>query len=412
MLKKTPYILVLGLFLLSFSTVSLAEKGKVYYLVGNLKEIKGEVDGQGTVFQGQIGFRVVLDQKGQLTLSLHRLSLVSKGVTTARGNSGVIGLVLADPEAKVSYDWRTGQLAAEFRSTLHYELIDKIKGYRPVKEHKECAVFIPYTEEMVGRLIGRLPEKLQPAPKGSVSFDGELTMGIRSWTVKAIRIISIEYLQVEKGLIVMPQPAELLRIQPVFIGSGFGDPNRTGTSFPDLWNRAEEIWNRCGTVRCIRLVSNQPKFVNNDNYRVLNSLDEARDLRAEVDVLDAVEVFMVDRWDPLYDGGGACWSSGTASAKIVTCDQQLDVPSTDCPASFGDVNYYHLAHELGHALNLAHPPGPTWTLAASTVGSVMELSGWCADNPDVQSAKNCRNASNPLLYWGPSVCTGSPDIMD
>jgi hypothetical protein len=42
----------------------------------------------------------------------------------------------------------------------------------------------------------------------------------------------------------------------------------------------------------------------------------------------------------------------------------------------------------------------------------MEPSGFCCDNPDLQSALNCRNTGNPLLYWGRSLCTETPDILD
>ena len=50
-----------------------------------------------------------------------------------------------------------------------------------------------------------------------------------------------------------------------------------------------------------------------------------------------------------------------------------------------------LAHELGHALGLGHPPGN------SSENSLMEPSGFCLDNPALMSKKNCDNADNPLL---------------
>ncbi len=425
MLNKTVYIIVFGLFLLSLSTSSLIARGNAYYLVSTIDQAKGKVDKRGTSFRGEIVFRVVPARKGQLTMFLHRLNLVSAGVGTARGKSGVIGLNLAKSGSKMSYDPRTGKVTAKFQSTLHYELIDKKKGYRRVQGKHESDIFPSYTEVMVGNLVGKLPEQMRAAKKGQASFNGELKLEISKKVLGAIRSISLIDFRVRLEWVFPTEPAEILKVQPVFIGSGSRDPNVTGEAFETLIRRASEIWNRCGTVRCLRLLANPPRYVNNDAYRVIDNSDEAADLRAEVDVADAVEVFVVERLDlalALRWGGGATWGSGTASTKIVTCDQQLDVP---CPApctngacrragatpDCGAVNYYHLAHELGHALNLDHPTGE-YGLAPSTVNSNMEPSGFCCDNPNIQSARNCRNASNPLLYWGRSACTGSPDIID
>ncbi len=183
------YIIIVGLFLLSLNICSLAEKEKTYYLVGNIDQVKGKVDEQETSFRGQIGFRVVAGQEGQLTLFLDKLNLVSAGVPTDSGNSGIISLVLAKPGAKMSHDSITGKLTAEFKSTLHYELIDKIKGYRQVKGKYENDVFPPYTEEMTGKLVGKLPGKLQAAEKGHVAFDGELKLEISKKVLGAMRSI-------------------------------------------------------------------------------------------------------------------------------------------------------------------------------------------------------------------------------
>ena len=215
---------------------------------------------------------------------------------------------------------------------------------------------------------------------------------------------------------VLSLPASVLPIQPVFIGTGPSDPNATGTAFNELMNRAKDMWNRCGTVHCLVFDVRPPVYLNKNQYRVVDNQAEMDAFSQEYSATDAVEVFVAERFDvtlAVNAGGGGTYSSGTASARIVTCDQQLNVP---CPppcgyGNSGDVNHYHLAHELGHVLNLDHPNG-AYGLQPSTAGSVMEGSGFCLDNPNVQSAKNCRNASNPLLTSGKAFCWGSPDIMD
>jgi hypothetical protein len=218
----------------------------------------------------------------------------------------------------------------------------------------------------------------------------------------------------------LTRPTEILNVQPVFIGTGPADTATMASVYDTLIKRASEIWNRCGSVRCISLRSLPPVYVSNTDYLVLNSEAEAVALQGTVNVANAVEVFVADRWDPYMDGGGACWSCGTASAKVVTCAQQLSVPcpppSPPCSGGpgdlCGDVNYYHLGHELGHALGLAHPGYGYPGFPGGSYNSIMEPSGFCLDNPAVQSAFNCRSASNPLLYWGRDICAGTPDIMD
>ncbi|MDI6771566.1 MAG: hypothetical protein QME77_03155 [bacterium] len=400
---------------------------RIYYLFGNLEKASGTVTTdkgrQPATFSGMITFQVAPGQKGELRISLVRFNLVARGAPTAQGDSGVIGLHLAAPEFRASYDPKTGRVTADYRSTLHYELIDRIKGYRQVDTRVEDDVLVPFTEEVAGRLTGRLPAGLQPAEKGTVAFDGETRLEISSSVLGAIRGFDL----IISGRLewILRRPAERLRIQPVFIGTGPADPTATGTQFTALMNRAHEIWGRCGTVRCLAFDVKPPLYVNNPAYRVLDDAAERAALRGEVDVADAIEVFVVERWAlslSVSTGGGSCFSSGTASAKIVTSDQQLAIPcpapcSSPCPAvcpgttcQCGPVNVFHMAHELGHALNLAHPGDAG--LAPSTAGSIMVPSGFCCDNPGVQSARNCRNASNPLLYWGRAACLAGPDIMD
>ena len=407
-------------------SLDLTKQEQNYYLVGNLDQARATINTdlgpQQTTFRGEIAFMATSDDKGQLKLELKRLNLISNGVSTKKGNSGVIGLNLDEYDAKTSYDQKTGKISSEFQSVLHYALIDDIKGFVPSKS-EEGDVFYSFTEMMAGKFSGNLPESLQLSDKGYISLRGEVKLELDDPVLGLLEnmviYIDLEQLWWHLGF----EPAEILLVQPVFIGTGPLDPTATGTAFDTLIDRSLEVWNRCGTERCLAIRSNLPIYVDNDDYRVLDNYDsdpaEANALRAEVNVPEAVEVFVVERWDPLWDGGGASWSSGTASAKVVTCDQQLAVPCPPpvglwgCSGGFcGDVNYCHLAHELGHSLSLTHPGEVRAGRPEGSTNSIMEPSGFCRDNPNVQSAHNCRMASNPLLYWGRVVCTESPDITD
>jgi len=401
------------------------ERDTGHNLVGNLEDVRTVVvtdaGEQETNLRGMIAFSATPGEGGDLKLVLTRLNLVSKeGVRTAKGDSGVIGLSLVAPEYGSSYDSRKGTLSTEFESTLHYALIDDIMGFVPSKS-EEGDQFFSYTETMAGKIEGRLPEGMKATDGGEVHLNAEIRLDLEKSVVGSIRSMLV-YIDASKlWWYVRTSPSDVLLVQPVFIGTGPSDPSATGTVFDTLLERSAEIWDRCGSVRCISIMSKTPIYINNNAYRVIDET-EAASLRAMVNEPDAVEVFVVERWDPYFDGGGACWSSGTASAKIVTCDQQLAIP---CPmpsglwgcsagegGSCGAVNYYHLAHELGHALNLLHPGDYRAGMVAGSSGSILEPSGFCRDNPAVQSAKNCRSASSPLIYSGRASCTGSPDIMD
>jgi len=395
-----------------------------YSLVGNLEEVravivtdKGE---QQTSFNGMIAFSASPGEKGSMKLVLTRLNLISRGVATAKGDSGVIGLSLVEPEYGSSYDSASGRTSTEFEATLHYALIDDIMGFIPSKS-EEGDQFLSYTERMAGKIEGRFPEGMKAADGKDVTMNADISLELKGSVVGSIRSMKVYIDRSRLWWYLFTSPADVLLVQPVFIGTGPSDPTATGTVFNTLLERSAEIWDRCGTVRCISIISKTPIYINNNAYRVIDEA-EATSLRALVNEADAVEVFVVERWDPYYDGGGACWSSGTASAKIVTCDQQLNVP---CPmpsglwgcsagegGTCGAVNYYHLAHELGHALNLLHPGDSRTGMVDGSSGSIMEPSGFCRDNPSVQSAKNCRSASSPLIYSGRATCTGSPDITD
>jgi len=398
-----------------------AGQGGTFFLSGPISQSGVIVTGKGeqeTKFTGQIRFIATQGKKGERILVLDRLNLVSEGVPTEKGESGVLGVNLVNRDNAVTYDPKSGEFSTEFTSTLHYALIDDILGFTEAKSAVENDLWISQTEEMKGTMKGTFPQGMVVQDKQKASIQSELVMKLEKEKLGMIREIRCK-LSIADLIWSLTSPADVLRVQPVFIGSGPSDPDATGWVYEPLIRNASMIWGRCGTVNCISIMTNDPIYIDNDDYLILDNPEidsaEATALRAEVSLPDAVEVFIVDRWDPLYNGGGATWGSGTANTKIITCDMQLDVP---CPipaevcsrGSCGAVNYLHLGHELGHSMNLAHPGDPHGTLIEATRGTVMEGSGLCLDNLAVQSAHNCRSASSPLFTAGRSICTGSPDI--
>jgi len=427
MLRRVSCIaLALGVVLTTVGVAGLAQVRQEdgFFLAGNFESREGffetrEGRREGGVF-GTIGLRIGGSERTGFRVELRTLNLVNEGFKTEQGETGVIGLALAEGTRELEYDPKSGELRGAFEGILHYELIDRLKGYRPQECKGECDRFEPFVEIVKGEFIGRFREPLQPAPEGKVELELEINYELAEEVLGIIhRYWVIVVVVVDWSLF---ESSDVLRIQPVFVGSGPSDPNRSGSAFNTLMSYAHDMWNRCASERCIKFVVNDPIYVNNSAYRTLDSQSEAIAFMGTVNVANAVEIFVAKDMSTSLAcswGGGACFSGGTASSKVVSCDQQMSVPcpcpsacTSYCPCGSclcGAINPYHLAHELGHAFSLPHP---TSAWSTSTLTSVMEPSGFCCDNPNLQSAKNCRNASNPLMYSSLSICSGSVDIND
>lgn len=230
--------------------------------------------------------------------------------------------------------------------------------------------------ELSGRIVG----ELSPRAYKYQNFEGDLKVELPKEYAGRLGLSEAIEFKFKLPLIwFFFAPKKELLIQPVFISSSGATPP-TGSDFYPLLARANKIWAKC----CVGFRAKCPIYVDNQNYRIATQA-EAIAFKDEISVDDAIEVFMVERLDPEdMWGGGATWSSGTANAKIISGDNQL--PGND----------NHLAHELGHVLNLGHP-GNAGSLVDACAGSVMEPSGFFADNPEFQCRFNCRSASNPLL---------------
>lgn len=348
--------------------------------------VSGTVGRSPSEINGEILFAMMPSKEG-LRLKMSSMKLLGGGVKTQEAETGSFSIMLSGDGSSANYDPERRTITSEFTVEVHYPLIDKVRGYqKPSRAEIESDDFRSYTETFSGRLVCRLKEPLRlvkqsrerVVPKGAKL---ELELKATKATVGEIKAIQME-LELEYIVIVhYLNIGRYLNVQPVFIrytpetGCASGETATTGGSYVTLRDKAIEMWNRC----CLRLNFLPVVYVNDDDYRVLSEFEDGS-LRSEYDDATAVEVFFCEVGDPVgLWGGGACWSGGTANAQIITFDTNLPI------------NLYNLAHELGHALGLHHPPGD------STPGSLMEPSGFCLDNPALMSDLNCDNADNPLV---------------
>ncbi|OPY90496.1 MAG: hypothetical protein A4E72_00609 [Syntrophus sp. PtaU1.Bin208] len=350
-----------------------------------------------TAVSGEVVYRMTPKDK-TMVFELSSFSLVGSSVRTKQGDSGPLSLVLKPSSAKSAYNPRTRTIKSQFLLEVHYPLIDKVKGFMEPKEgQREKDDYRSFTETFAGSLICKLSETPRIGRSAQRMKEGaafSLKMEPREKVLGEVAAIAGEFKVID--VIVWPRfyIKKTINIQPVFVrytpaDGCFGGTTTatTGGSFQTLRDKAIEMWNRC----CIGLNFLAPVYIDNDDYRILSSAEEAG-IKAAYDDPNAIEVYFVEVGDPVgIHGGGVCYSSGTANAKVITYDTNLPI------------NLYNLAHELGHALGLMHPPGN------STVGSLMEPSGFCADNPSLMSKLNCDNASNPLLVTPTPIplCTRS-----
>lgn len=166
-------------------------------------------------------------------------------------------------------------------------------------------------------------------------------------------------------------------------GLGFGQPEANAQ-----WAKADVVF----TWRDWMTVYNPTLF----NF----STSEAYDVMDTVDEDDCVEVFFVEGDDGMHNGwgGGASFYGGESYTKIISSDGNVDA----------GVDFNHLAHELGHSMDLPHPTA----FNSSSTNTLMCPSGFANDNPDRNSQENEDNLSNPLFTFALKIVTAGPDCTE
>lgn len=167
------------------------------------------------------------------------------------------------------------------------------------------------------------------------------------------------------------------------VGLGFGQPEANSQ-----WAKADVLF----TWRDWKTIYSPTLF----NF----STSEAYDVMDTVDDDDCVEVFFVEGDNGMHNnwGGGASFWGGESYTKIISSDGNVDA----------GVDFVHLAHELGHSMDLPHPTAGN---SAST-NTLMCPSGYANDNPDRNSQENEDSLSNPLFTFAIKIVTAGPDCTN
>lgn len=343
------------------------------------------------------GFNVALFGVDQPALS---------GRATRGKPTGVVGFTAALEEGKrqeLRYDPQSRALVGTIRGRLDMAQFGEMVELRIDPENDfveiptmEAALEVRIPVGEMGEL-GEAAEKpiearaemaMSLATRGSDLLDMRpFALDLRSRSID-VQVAFFPFIEVARRLCI--QPVRILSFRggfPFFFhlsgdGLAFGQPGAA-----TQWAKADIVF----TYRdWITLFASQFSTF---------SQDEAADLLSRVNVDDCIEVFFVDRFSPqALFGGGATFGLGVASSKVISSDENAD---------FG-VDLTHLAHELGHVLDLAHPTGAPGV----STNTLMCPSGFNNDNPKRNSQENKDNASNPLLTFAFKLITPGPDCQN
>lgn len=342
-----------------------------------LEVVKAEIP---PIVHGEIIFLFgTEDDPNQPVVYLDTLNLVIDEAEHLGGRGGTPSSCLAPgSRPRVEFDSESRRFGASFETMVDFPALRRYDKERQADPETDTPG--PTGLRAHAKLRGQFVSDLRPKEYGFEMLEAELTISLPPEVEELTRLPEL-VIPIKIALIwVRLDSRRKLTIQPVFISADSGTPP-TGADFYPGIQAANELWGRC----CIEFDTKCPIYVNEQDWRVATS-NEAIDFKDSTDVNDAIEVFVVEELDPVdMWGGGATWGSGTATAKVVSTDNQLPL------------NANHMAHELGHVLGLGHPGNSTDMLTDGCNGSVMEPSGFFADNPGLQCEANCFNASNPLL---------------
>ena len=316
---------------------------------------------------------------------LDTLNLVLDGHEEVFGAGGTPSASLAPGyRPEVDFDLRSGRFEASMETMIDFPAVRREEPQKQEGRDLESDTPGPRAVPTEATISGQLSGDLRPVEYGVEMLEAELKVTVPPGVDDRLELAEIAVPLILPLRWIRLTSKRQLTLQPVFLSADGATPPTGADFYPGVHN-ANALWGKC----CIEFVTRCPIYVDNQDWRVATQA-EAIAFKDSRDVSNAIEVFIVEEFSPLSMwGGGATWASGTATAKIVSTDNQLPL------------NQNHMAHELGHVLGLGHPGDSGDGLTDGCNGSLMEPSGFFADNPGFQCEGNCNNASNPLLRFVP-----------
>lgn len=426
--KRMAVVIVLAMACLGFglaitskteskTQIQPTDQGEGFVLIGNspiearLRTKAGEliIKGRGSFNyvsgQGQ-GDPILVKQFNLVFLDVRQAALSGRPPKSKKPN-GVLGISMpaSAKSVRLLYDVKSQTISGEVPLEAHFPQIDEIYPPRMVTGARESDYSVSRTQRARIKIELKLSEPLEDAKARAAKGQAIKLTGNASGDIEVDPLGDIGgytiFLRpaawaIDIGILRRFEAGSRLCLQPVRIRSGAGDAAPTGAGLAFGMPGANTQWNKADVVFQVR----DWMSINDAALKVATEGAEETSIRGSVDVDDCIEIFFVENFDPEgLHGGGATWSSGTANAKII---------SSDGNATFG-VDLTHLAHELGHVLNLCHPSDGDCQRAASSTNTLMCPSGWHNDNPTRNSRDNASNISNPLLVWTLKTRSAGPD---
>ncbi len=289
-----------------------------------------------------------------------------------------------------------GVLGADYMGAFAPILKDSHEGDHTISPRQKAKLSLTIKLNRPFELIeGEKPLLEKAEAQFTIQADGDQRLTAYPLEFELRPVFEIEYIiwwriEVAKRLCVQPvRFSRLIWNYPLLswdytgAGLGFGQPEANSQ-----WAKADVVF----TWRDWKTVYNPTLF----NF----STSEAYDVMDTVDDDDCVEVFFVEGDNGMHNnwGGGASFWGGESYTKIISSDGNVDA----------GVDFNHLAHELGHSMDL---PVPT-AFNSSSTNTLMCPSGFANDNPDRNSQENEDNLSNPLFTFALKIVSAGPDCAD